>query len=93
MAIVEKYRVDRGFKWMGQQYKRGDVISRATILAEKQVGKAKLGAMQRNGFFSPDRSIDTLNKAELVDYGREVGAEVDPTMRKDDLRAAIESEM
>ena len=93
MAVAEKYRVDRGFKWMGQHYERGDSISRATFLKETQVGKAKLGAMQRNGFISIVRSIDTLNKAELVDYGREVGAEVDPNMRKDDLIAAIESEM
>ena len=93
MAVAEKYRVDRGFKWMGQQYERGDSISRATFLKETQVGKAKLGAMQRTGFISIARSIDTLNKAELVDYGREVGAEVDPNMRKDDLIAAIESEM
>ena len=93
MAVAEKYRVDRGFKWMGQQYERGDSISRATFLKETQVGKAKLGAMQRTGFISIVRSIDTLNKAELVDYGREVGAEVDPNMRKDDLITAIESEM
>ena len=93
MAVAEKYRVDRGFKWMGQQYERGDSISRATFLKETQVGKAKLGAMQRTGFISIVISIDTLNKAELVDYGREVGAEVDPNMRKDDLIAAIESEM
>ena len=92
MAVAEKYRVDRGFKWMGQQYDRGDSISRATFLNNKQVGKSRLGAMQRNGFISIIRSVDTLTKAELVDYGREVGAEVDPNMLKDDLIAAIESE-
>ncbi len=77
---------------MGVQYDRGDSISRATFLKETQVGKAKLGAMQRNGFISIVRSLDTLTKPELVDYGREVGAEVDPNMLKDDLIAAIESE-
>ncbi len=93
MAVVEKYRVDKGFKWMGQQYDRGDSISRATFLQETQVGKARLGAMQRTGFISIERSLDTLTKAELVDYGREVGAEVDPNMLKNDLVAAIEGEM
>ncbi len=92
MAVAEKYRVDKGFKWMGHQYERGDAISRATFLKETQVGAARLGAMQRTGFISIERSLDTLTKAELVDYGREVGAEVDPNMLKDDLIAAIESE-
>ncbi len=93
MAVAEKYRVDRGFKWMGQQYDRGDSISRATFLKETQVGKARLGAMQRNGFISIVRPLDGMTKPELVDYGREVGAEVDPNMLKDDLIAAIEGEI
>lgn len=93
MAVVEKYRVDHRFKWMGRQYERGDSISRATILKEKQVGLSKLGSLQRTGFLSIVRSLDTLTKPELVDYGQEVGAEVDPNMRKEDLIAAIESEM
>lgn len=93
MAVAEKYRVDRGFKWMGQQYERGDSISRATFLNNKQVGKSRLGAMQRNGFISIVRPLDSMSKADLVDYGREVGAEVDPNMLKDDLVAAIEGEI
>ncbi len=93
MAVAEKYRVDRGFKWMGQRYERGDAISRATFLKNKQVGESRLGSMQRTGFISISRPLDTLTKAELVDYGREVGAEVDPNMLKDDLIAAIESEL
>ena len=93
MAVAEKYRVDKGFKWMGHQYERGDAISRATFLKETQVGKSRLASMQRTGFISMMRSVDSMNKAELVDYGREVGAEVDPNMLKEDLIAAIESEM
>ena len=78
---------------MGVQYERGDAISRATFLQEKQVGKSRLASMQRTGFISIARSVDSMNKAELADYGREVGAEVDPNMLKDDLVAAIESEL
>ncbi len=78
---------------MGVQYERGDAISRATFLKEKQVGKTRLGAMQRTGFISIARSVDGMTKPELVDYGREVGAEVDPNMLKEDLVAAIESEL
>ena len=77
---------------MGQQYERGDAISRTAFLKETQVGKARLGAMQRTGFISIVRPLDGMTKPELVDYGREVGAEVDPNMLKDDLIAAIESE-
>jgi hypothetical protein len=77
---------------MGQQYERGDAISRTAFLKETQVGKSRLGAMQRTGFISIVRPLDGMTKPELVDYGREVGAEVDPTMLKDDLIAAIESE-
>ncbi len=93
MAVVEKYRVDRGFKWMGVKYERGDPISRTTFLTEAKVGEARLGSMQRNGFISIVRSLDGMTKPELVDYGREVGAEVDPNMLKEDLIAAIESEL
>jgi hypothetical protein len=93
MAVAEKYRVDRGFKWMGVPYERGDSISRATFLKNKQVGESRLGSMQRTGFISISRSLDGMTKPELVDYGREVGAEVDPNMLKDDLVAAIESEL
>ena len=75
-----KYRVDRKFKWMGQTYDRGDAISRDTILAEPQVGEARLGSLQRTGFISRVHPLDKMTKTELVAYGREVGAAVDPSV-------------
>ncbi len=93
MAIAEKYRVQRDFKWMGVPYERGDSISRDTILSDVQVGKSKLGTLQRTGYIGLDavsRPLDKLTKTELVDYGREVGAEVDQNMVKKDLVSAIE---
>ena len=89
-AVAEKYRILRPVKWMGVDYVRDDVITRATILKEKQVGVSRLASMQRQGFMEMVRSFDTLTKAELVDYGREVGADVDQNMVKKDLIAAIE---
>ena len=93
MAVAEKYRVERDFKWMGVDYGRGDSISRDTILSDKQVGKSKLGTLQRTGFIGLDpmsRPFDKMTKTDLVDYGREVGADVDQNMVKKDLIAAIE---
>ena len=91
MAVAEKYRVLRPFKWMGVPYVRDDSISRETILKEKQVGESRLGSLQRTRFIEvAGRSLADMTKTELVDYGREVGAEVDPNMVKKDLVAAIE---
>ena len=93
MAVAEKYRVDKGFKWMGHQYERGDAISRATFLKEKQIGEARLGAMQRTGFISVVEDWRTFTNTNMVEYGREVGADVHPNMLKADLVDAIESEL
>ena len=94
MAVAEKYHVNKGFKWLGRQYDRGDAISRSTILADVRVGEARLGSLQRTGFISlVNRPLDAMTKAELVDYGREVGAEVTPNMTKAVLVGAIESEI
>ena len=81
---------------MGQQYERGDAISRSAILADTQVGEARLGSMQRVGMISLDpetRSLGKMTKAELVDYGREIGADVNPNMTKTVLIETIESEL
>ena len=93
MAVAEKYRVQRDFKWMGVPYSRGDSISRDTILSDEQVGKSKLGTLQRTGYIGLDalsRPLDELTKTDLVDYGREVGADVNQNMVKKDLISAIE---
>ncbi len=93
MAVAAKYRVQRDFKWMGVPYARGDSISRDTILSDVQVGKSKLGTLQRTGYIGLDlvgRPLSDLTKTELVDYGREVGADVDQNMVKKDLISAIE---
>ncbi len=94
MVVAEKYRVERRFQWMGQWYERDDPISRQTILSNRQVGESRLGSLQRNGFISLDpvtRPLDQLSKKELVEYGREVGADVKPNMVKTDLLSAIRS--
>ncbi len=94
MAVVSEYEFDKPTKWMGVSYGRGDRISKATILAEKQVGVSRLASLQRNGFMHPvNRPLDKMSKADLVDYGREVGADVGPNMIKADLLEAIEGEL
>ena len=91
MTVVSEYEADRGFKWLGVSYERGDHISKATMLADEQVGASRLASMQRNGFFEPvNRPISGMTKSDLVEYGREVGAEVHPNMNKADLTEAIE---
>jgi hypothetical protein len=93
MPVAEKYRVVKGFRWMGAAYERGDSISRAAFLADSRVGESRLGSMQRTGFIMLDpatRPLDKMTKADLVDYGREVGATVDPNMVKKDLITAIQ---
>ncbi len=93
MAVAEQYRVLRDFKYRGVPYARGDSISRDTILADTQVGVSKLGTLQRVKYIELDsqtRPLDEMTKADLVDYGREVGAEVDQNMVKKDLITAIE---
>ena len=93
MAVAAKYRVQRDFKWMGVPYARGDSISRDTILSDVQGGKSKLGTLQRTGVSGLDtasRPLGGMTKTELVDYGREVGADVDQNMVKKDLVSAIE---
>jgi hypothetical protein len=96
MAVAEKYRVVRPLKWRGVSYDRGDSISRDTILADEQVGVSRLGSLQRTGYISLDpetRPLDKMTKADLVDYGREVGADVNPNMVKADLISAIQGEL
>lgn len=93
MPVVEKYRVRQAFKWLGVQYEPGDAISRETILADAQVGVSKLGTLQRVRFIEPDpltRPIDKMSKSDLVDYAREVGADIDPNWRKSDILEAIQ---
>ncbi len=93
MAVVDKYRVLRPLKWMGVDYVRDDVITRDTILKEQQVGVSRLASLQRTGFLEPDaatRAVDQMTKTDLVDYGREVGADVHQNMVKKDLITAIE---
>jgi hypothetical protein len=91
MTAVAEYKARRGFKWLGVSYERGDRISRATFLADTQVGESRLGSMQRTGIIEPvNRPVDKMTKNELVAYGREVGADVHPNMNKADLAAAIE---
>ena len=92
MAVAAKYPVLKPLKWMGVSYARGDSINRDTILSDAQVGKSKLGTLQRTGFIGLDasRPLGGMTNAELVDYGREVGADVHPNMVKTDLISAIE---
>ena len=93
MAVAEKYEVLRPMKWLGKAYEPGDAIARDTILSDKQVGASKLGTLQRVGYIRLDprtRPVDKMTKAELVDYGREIGANVSPSMVKADLIEEIE---
>ena len=91
MTVAVEYKARRGFKWRGVSYERGDSISRDTFLADKQVGESRLGSMQRTGYIEPvNRPISGMTKSDLVAYGREVGADVNPNMNKTDLTAAIE---
>ena len=88
---VAEYKARRGFKWRGVSYERGDTISRATFLADKAVGVSRLGSMQRTGYIEPvNRPVAGMTKTDLVAYGREVGADVNPNMNKADLTSAIE---
>ena len=93
MAVFEKYRILKPVKWMGTDYVRDDVLTRTTILKEKQVGVSRLASLQRNGFMEPllaDKPLAKMSNPDLVDYGREVGADVHPNMLKKDMVAAIE---
>ena len=92
MAVAEKYRAKRPFKFNGRRIEQGDSVDRDYIL---KVSPEKLRVLQVTGFIELDpvtRPLDKMTKADLVDYGREVGAEVNPNMVKADLVAAIESE-
>jgi hypothetical protein len=96
MAVAEQYRVKKPLKWLGVSYDRGDSIGRDTILADERVGISRLGSLQRTGFIELDpvtRPLDKMTKADLVDYGREVGADVNPNMVKADLVVAIQEEL
>ncbi len=93
MAVVEKYRVEHAMKWKGTPYARGDALSRDMILSDTQVGESKLKTLLRLGWLVPDPGTRPLNKmsnADLVDHGRDMGADVHPNMVKKDLIAAIE---
>jgi hypothetical protein len=93
MAVAEKYRVRRTLKFNGRAYEAGDAIDRAAIIS---VDPSKLGSLTRTGFIELDpvaRPLDKMTKADLIDYGREIGAAVDQAMVKADLIAAIESEL
>ena len=89
MAVAEKYRVVRDFKFNGRQFTSGDSIARDFIV---DVAPEKLGTLQRVRFIELDpltRPLDKMTKTELIDYGREVGAKVDHKMTKADLVEAI----
>jgi len=93
MAVAEKYRAKRPFKFNGRQIEQGDSVERDYIL---KVSPEKLRVLQVTGFIELDpvtRPIGKMSKADLVDYGREVGADVNPNMVKADLVEAIESEL
>jgi hypothetical protein len=91
MTVVAEYKARRGFKWLGVSYERGDTLSRDTFLKDTQVGESRLGSMQRTGYIEPvNRPISKMTKADLLSYGREVGADVNPNMNKTDLVSAIE---
>lgn len=89
MPVAEKYRALRDFKFNERKFKRGDAISRDYILS---TNPEKLGTLQRAKFIGLDpltRPLDKMTKVELVEYGREVGADVDQRMTKAELREAI----
>jgi hypothetical protein len=93
MPVAEQYRVLNRFQWMGTWYDRGDAISRDAILAAGEVGMSKLGSLQRTRFIDMDpvtRPLSKLTVDELIEHGREVGAEVKRGMTKRDLVTAIE---
>lgn len=93
MAVVEKYEVLRTLKFNGRDFERGDAIDRAYIVS---VAPEKEGTLVRTGFIGlapHQRDLNKMTKAELVDFGRDIGATVDHNWRKDDLIDAIESEM
>lgn len=91
MPVAEQYRVVRDLKFNGRQFERGDSIARDYILGSPR--PEMLGTLQRTGFIELDpvtRPLDKMTKAELIDYAREVDAEVNTNMRKDDLLDAIQ---
>lgn len=94
MPVAEKYRAVRNFKFAGLAFNRGDSIEREFILAKTDA--SKLGTLQRTGFIELDpvtRPLDKMTKADLIEYGREVGASVDQRMTKADLLDAIRQEL
>ncbi len=91
--IVEKYRVVRDFKFNGRNFERGDAIDRSYIV---DVAPEKEGTLVRTRFIelAPEmRDLTKMTKADLVEFGRTIGADVDPNMVKSVLVDAIESEM
>lgn len=93
MPVAEAYRVLHRFQWQGRWYDRGDAISRDAILSAGEVGLSKLGSLQRTRFIDLDpvtRPLDKFTVDELIEHGRELGAEVKRGMRKTDLIRAIE---
>lgn len=93
MPVAEKYEVLRPMKWLGKSYEPGDAIARDAILSDRQVGASKLGTLQRVGYIRLDpqtRPFGKMTKAELVEYGREIGADVTQGMLKADLIEEIE---
>jgi hypothetical protein len=93
MAVAEKYRVVRDFKFNGRDFQRGDAIERAYIVA---VAPEKEGTLLRTRFIElapHQRDLSKMTKSDLVELGRTVGATVDPNWRKADLIEAIEGEL
>ena len=93
MAVAEKYEVLHPMKYRGVSYEVGEAIARDTILADKQVGVAKLGTLQRVGYIRLDpatRPIKSMKVAELLDYGLEIGADVTRGMTKPVMLEEIE---
>ena len=94
MAVAEKYRARRGFKYSGRRFEMGEPIDRSYIINDG--GETKLRVLQRAGFIELDpvtRPLDKMTKADLIEYGREVGADVQHNMTKTDLLAAIKQEL
>jgi hypothetical protein len=93
MAVAEKYRVTRDLKFNGRNFKRGDAIDRAYIVA---VAPEKEGTLLRTRFIElapHQRDLSKMRKPELVELARTVGLAVDPNWLKSDLIEAIEGEI
>ena len=94
MPVVDAYRVNRELKFNGRQYAVGDAIPHDAIVeVDRRLGSDKLGSLLRTRWIEPDpvtRPLTEMTKDELIEHGRNIGAEFQASWKKADIRAAIE---